>query len=227
MYQKGNVLPRMFVKLSQAGEKLQISLKQNSFTPGHLYAYSCGHFLLFKIAQNGLVFCLESGFEFGQPFLFCFMARGEMFVGAAGEIANIPEIIEKFRLKEQRLAQDAKAAAEEKDLDRLTDQICHKMFGFSSLAFFEQTRQQLNGIMQKGSRCEELEAAFAEAKFFSLAEGLVVGVVYKAKRPEMIAVGSSVVDSGKQGRYQYIRSRSGAGYFMTFRRASDGDICLF
>lgn len=224
-------LPKMYVSVEKRSDKLCVRLFQSSFLPGVLFVHSAGKNALMKICSSKDEFLLKSGFDFYQSFFVEFISGDKIFIGSKGEVENKPRLMATFMDKyKQVLDHDQKLLCPDKNL--ATDEIMKKMFGNSSTFFFDQTKRQLNSLFMSRSRASHLESIIPSSRFCvakSSGDEAYAGVVYKQGRAYAVGIGfleSSFDRLTSEASYQYFydKNQKDKGYFLSFRRASDGDI---
>ncbi len=223
-------LPKMYVSIEKRADQLRVRLFQSQFTKGVLFIHSAGKNALIRITGPHDEFLLKSGFEFDKTYFVQFVSGEKSYVGSRGEVKDREKIVATFRAKYDEIRKrDKELLSPDKNL--ATDEIIVKMFGHQSTFFFDQTKRQLTSLFMSSKRAGVLENIIPYSKFCiaSEAEQAYLGVVYQ--KGKAYAVGIGYCDRGmdklkNQASYQYFYDKKGEGpgYFLTFRRASDGDV---
>lgn len=229
LYLKGCPLAKMYVLLDKRDTRVIVKLNQNKFSKGLLFLYSNETFYLMHINKP------TDQFELGElnlysDFVVAFYSN-DVFIGRKGKIKNENEILEKFNHKFESIKKEERENEKKKeDLNFITDQICVKLFSHLSLGFYNETKIEFEKLIRNKSRVLELEKVIPNSIFVRVIENenAVIGVVSKNNNPSLLAVGfkGGIEKLTSENQYQFISSGK-EGYFLSFRRTSDGDKCLF
>ncbi len=218
---ENGALPTKFVELKKRSDELILKFYQKEKSDGILFVYANKKFMLMRIATCLCEFRLENSFE--DDFVFCYKTGSQTFSGMKGEVSGEKEIMQTFEEKYRKLQTENK----DDDLNALTDNIMQTLFLRQENSFFEHTKKELFGLFSSCKRADELEKIIPFSRFVELQDdGAFAGIVYRNKVPFAIGVGFKDANSlVNHGLYQYFFSKNAGdnGYFLSFRRATDGD----
>lgn len=228
LFSPNEPLAKMLIVLKKQGGKL------------HLIVRGCFHGLLFvfnktyiriKVDGRDCDFLLGSNFNLDDSYLFNFMSQNEYYVGRQGEIENENLILEKFSQRyEAEQIKRLLIKQNDNNLNFITDNMVEKMFGQKNIDFFNQSQESLNFIFSNYKRASSLESIFPSSKFVEVdvdGEKSFVGIIYKNRIPELIAIGFC---SGRElfdERFQVFKVGEKENFYLVFRRAADGERVAF
>lgn len=228
-------LPLGFIEIDKRAEKCFIKVNLYKHKNGWLFAFLKEKCFIFDLSKRK-EFIFNDDFFDQNEYLFCIKNNNFTLYGLFGNVSDCDEKIKKINDKFFKLEKQ-KEELYSQDKNLIVDNIMLKMFGFCSTLFFEQTKKQLSGLFASSKREKILEEKIAFSKFVKTetqSDVCYAGVVYKNNFAYAVGVGhkESFDDlSLKSGNsYQFFSlcddENINGGIFMTFRRASDGDLCF-
>lgn len=228
-------LPLGFIEIEKRAEKCILKVNLYKHKQGWLFIYLKEKCLVFDLSKHK-EFIFNDEFFNQNEYLFCIKNKTATLFGLLGKIEDIETKLQRIDAKFLKLEKE-KEQLYSQDKNLIVDNIMLKMFGFCSTLFFEQTKKQLSCLFAHSEREKLLESQVAFSKFVKTEnEGDVcyAGIVYKNNSAYAVGVGHKenfddlTLKSGNS--YQFFAlndsEKQDGGVFMTFRRASDGDLCF-
>ena len=237
LYSISSPLPKAFVVIHKRAEELFACIEQSKFEGGLLYICSSKGVIGYEVKEKDKAFKLPSDFSFESSYYVKFITRNDSLTGKRGiglDIKQIEERIDGCYKEMIRKQKQTLALCEDKNI--LVDQIVYKMFGSCSTAFFESTEKQLFTLFSNCKRASEIEKIIPCSKFVksgTKGDEAYVGIVYKNNLPYAIGIGfamdSQALELVHENSYQLFYAKEkglekNKTYFMSFRKASDGDL---
>ncbi len=223
----------MFVSIKKRADKLLLEVIQKRFIKGTLFLYSKGKYIAFSVDKNKIEVYLSDDFKYYNDYFICFSGENVKYVGGRGDVGDVKLIMNNFEKIGKTERKNNLIEGINQDRNKVTDEIMHKMFGFLPVGFYELARKQLYDLFSSCKRAVELESLIPYSKFIEVGmaeDKTFVGVVYKNNLPFAIAIGfNAQINKNNlihENSYQYFykNGRELKGYFLSFRRASDGDV---
>ena len=230
---KGNA-PKAFVTITKRAEKIYILLSLKIVKTGVLFVFSSDKiFFVTNINVNQEVL-LKDNFNFEDDYFIAFYGEEDKLFSKNLLDASYCAIMEKFEnLFNEICLRRREEQAKQQDRNFIVDSITSKMFGFLPLGFYSLSKNQLYSLFSTQNRAENIEKIIPCSRFIKSGEGndeIYAGVVYKNNVPYAVAIGfksgSKINKPVHESSYQYFYQKENEkeGYFLSFRRASDGDI---
>jgi len=228
-------LPLGFIEIDKRAEKCFLKVNLYKHKQGWLFVYLKEKCLVFDLSKRK-EFIFNDEFFNQNEYLFCVKNSNASLFGLMGDVKDIEDKIRKIDTKFKKLEYE-KEQLYSQDKNLIVDNIMLKMFGFCPSLFFDQTKKQLSCLFAHSEREKFLESQVAFSKFVKTendSDVCYAGIVYKNNNAYAVGVGHKenfddlTLQSGNS--YQFFALENGekqsGGVFMTFRRASDGDLCF-
>ena len=220
----------VFLYVEKRADKSTLSIKNSPSDYGFVFVYFNGK-CIFVPVNKKLSFNFDEEFSDNNDYLFCFYCESKKYFGKKGNIKEEKKILSAIENKYQTV-KNLSISELEFDKNNVIDDLMQKMFGLESELYFKLAKAKLSNIFACFERCEMLEEKFKNSKFVKSENGIensFAGIIYKRNKPFAIAVGfagnEDEIFADERYNFYSINTVCGnKGIFLSFRRASDGDI---
>lgn len=233
----GEQKPSLFVGFNKRADKIYIKIEPDLKEEGYLFLYSQNIYSYFNFKKGELEFVLNDRFDFESSYFLLCEIKDNSYIGKRGSFENDFKIIQNFKKIKKQIETKNNINQELKtDIHNTVDIMMNKMFGYTSLAYFECSMVYLTNLFNHYERETELEKIIPYSKFVRVGnkgDEFYVGIVYKDNKPYAIGIGGigemkdDLTDICKC-QYFYrndkVEEKNAGFYLLTFRKVSDGDI---
>lgn len=224
-------MSRGVLQVAKLSNKVELIFNTN-FYHGFVFVLNKDSCHVFELEREQK-YIFNDKFNFYDDYLFYIVLKDKCLFGRKGKIVFNDKLLNELKEKSEKLKDQAKQKLKVmQDKNFITDDIMSKVFGERSLLFFENCKQSLESLFSTNERNKELENIIPTSKFIRVVDDNYAGIVYDSGLPKCLAMGYSStqfdqsLDSCKfQCFYKNDENMENLleGYFLTFRRASDGE----
>lgn len=232
LYKDGEISAQsgIFICIEKRADKSILTLNNSGENAQYLFIHFDNKYIMIKIDDRN---SFNFGYKFDKQkeYVFCLYFDNTRYVGIHNKKGNYDKILE--TMNNQYIALKTKSIFVDKN--SITDELILKLFDRKeNFLFFDQIKDKLIYLFSAFGRNKPLEDIVKYSKFveFKNTEGnSFLGIVYKMNKPFLLAVGYENLNDDVDidiTEYHHVTTKDELGQFhdifLTFRRASDGDL---